>query len=326
MNQPNAGTTVPRTVTETDIVTFACLTGDYSRMHMDRHYAEGLEYGGRVAHGLISASLAIGALALDAPHTVGHGDARAFVRTFDVNYRRPVLLGDTLQVHWNIVSGAPEPSHDALTTAYRIENQRGAAVTDGTVLLDRSGRWQPDPSVAPLSLPERATAGNDALHIEDLVPGVYGGETMGRTMTEGDVVNFAGFTGDWHPGYVDDAFAKRGLFGERVVPQMLCFNIGFAFWIRALVGAALDTAFAGHVHDQWTLVRPVRIGDTVRCRYGALEVRKSRSRPGFGLTTFALQLVNQHDQVVQQSRVIMMYPSRSTNVGSASAGRSARGR
>jgi acyl dehydratase len=317
MNRPSEGMTVPRTVTESDVVTFACLTGDYSRMHMDRHYAEGLEYGGRVAHGLISASLAIGALALDAPHTVGRGDARAFVRTYDVNYRRPVLLGDTLHVRWQIVSGAPGPVGDPLTTAYRVENQRGDGVTDGTVLLDRSGLWQPETSVVPMSLPAQAPTCDGPRYLEDYAPGTYGGETMGRTMTEADIVSFAGLTGDWHPGYVDAEFAKRGLFGERVVPQMLCFNIGFAFWLRALIGAAPNTAFAGHVNDQWTFVRPVRIGDTVRCRYGALAVRKSRSRPGFGLITFALQLVDQHERLVQQGRAIMMYPTRPAAGGGA---------
>ena len=160
------------------------------------------------------------------------------------------------------------------------------------------------------ALPPRASGDARTSSARDYAPGTYGGETTGRTMTEADIVNFAGFTGDWHPGYVDAEFAKRGLFGERVVPQMLCFNIGFAFWLRSLIGAAFETAFAGHVNDQWTFVRPVRIGDTLRCRYGVREVRKSRSRPGFGLITFALQLLNQHDQVVQQGRAIMMYPTR----------------
>jgi len=310
MTHPTEGSTVPRTVTEADIVTFACLTGDYSRMHMDRHFAEGLPYGSRVAHGLISASLALGALALDAPHTVGHGDPRAFVRTFDVNYRRPVLRGDTLHVRWHIVSGAPAPTRDPLTTAYQVENQRDEVVTNGTVLLDRSGHWQPESSVVPMSLPENALAFSGIGHMEDYAPGRYGGETMGRTMTEADIVNFTGFTGDRHPGYVDAEFATRGLFGERVVPQMLCFNIGFASWLRSLVGGATEGGFAGHLNDQWTLVRPVHIGDTLRCRYGVVELRPSKSRPGMELLTFGLQLLNQHDQVVQQGRAIMMFPTR----------------
>jgi acyl dehydratase len=310
MTHPSEGCTVPRTVTEADVVTFACLTGDYSRMHMDRHFAEGLAYGGRVAHGLISASLALGALALDAPHTLGHGEPRAFVRTFDVNYRRPVLLGDTLHVRWNIVSGTPERARDPLTTAYQVENQRGEAVTDGIVLLDRSGQWQPDSSVVPMSLPENALTVSGVCHMEDYAPGMYGGETMGRTMTEADIVNFTGFTGDRHPGYVDAEFAKGGPFGERVVPQMLCFNIGFASWLRSLVGGATEGGFAGHVNDQWTLVRPVHIGDSVRCRYGVQGMRTSKSRPGMGLLTFGLQLLNQHDHVVQQGRTIMMFPTR----------------
>jgi acyl dehydratase len=249
-----------------------------------------LDYGNRIAHGLLSASLAIGGLALDAPDTVGHGDAQAFMRTFDVNYRRAVLLGDTLRVRWQVVSGTPAAGSEPLTTAYQVENQHGEVVTDGTVLLDRSGHWQPDTSVLALPLPKNALALDGLRYLEDYAAGVYGGETLGRTMTEADIVTFAGFSGDWHPGYVDAEFAKRGLFGERVVPQMLCFNIGFAFWLRLLAGGAPQGNFAGHVNDQWTFVRPVRIGDTVRCRYGTLDMRKSRSRPGIGLITFGLQL------------------------------------
>lgn len=310
MNHSTEGTTVPRTVTETDIVTFACLTGDYSRMHMDRHHAEALEYGGRIAHGLISASLALGGLALDAPDIVGWGNPRAFVRTYDVSYRRAVMVGDTLSTRWRIVAGTPGVGRGPLTTAYQVENQRTEVVTDGTVSLDRSGHWQPEGTVRPAPLPKNAPPGPVHRRLEDYVPGAYGGETVGRTMTEADIVAFAGFTGDWQPAHVDAEFSKRALFGARVVPQMLCFNIGFAFWLRTLVGGAAEGGFAGHVNDRWTFIRPVHIGDTVRCRYGTLEVRRSQSRPGFGLTTFGLQLLNQHDEVVQQGRAILMYPTR----------------
>ena len=53
-------TTLSRTVTETDVVLFAGITGDMNPIHTDRSYAETLPFGSRIAHGLLGAGIATG--------------------------------------------------------------------------------------------------------------------------------------------------------------------------------------------------------------------------------------------------------------------------
>lgn len=56
---------------------------------------------------------------------------------------------------------------------------------------------------------------------------------------------------------------------------------------------------------------PVRPGDTLRCRFQTLGTRASRTRPGVGLVTYGLQMINQREEVALSSEVVLMYPARS---------------
>ena len=71
------GETFTRTVSTADITLFACITGDYSSVHLDRHLTAGGQYRGRIAHGLLGSSLVMGMVSIDAPHIVGRDVPRA---------------------------------------------------------------------------------------------------------------------------------------------------------------------------------------------------------------------------------------------------------
>ena len=105
------GVTTARTVTEADVVNFACLTADYHRVHVDRHYitADNI-YGGRVAHGLLGSSLVTGMLSLNAPHIIGRGVPGAYFCGFNVNYREAIRLGDTIKTQWQVAEKASDPA------------------------------------------------------------------------------------------------------------------------------------------------------------------------------------------------------------------------
>ncbi len=81
-----------RTLTETDVVHFAHMTGDNLPVHTDRHWAQehGL-YGQRTANGLLVVSYTVGLLPLDHQHVV------ALRRIRDLTFKRPALLGDTIR-------------------------------------------------------------------------------------------------------------------------------------------------------------------------------------------------------------------------------------
>src|SRR3954469_12058763 len=85
-----------RTVTEADVVSFACLTGDRHPQHTDREWAASSLFGERVAHGMLVASLALGMLPFEPERVI------ALRRVRDAVFKRPVCLGDTIHVSGRI--------------------------------------------------------------------------------------------------------------------------------------------------------------------------------------------------------------------------------
>jgi 3-hydroxybutyryl-CoA dehydratase len=89
-------TTRGRTVTESDVVTFAGLTGDYHPQHTDAEWAADSIFGERIAHGLLVLGLAAGLCSFDPNEVV------ALRRVRDAVFKRPVALGDTIRVEGQV--------------------------------------------------------------------------------------------------------------------------------------------------------------------------------------------------------------------------------
>ncbi|RME43967.1 MAG: dehydratase [Chloroflexi bacterium] len=92
-----------RTITETDVVTFAGLSGDYNELHTNEVYARGEQFGARVAHGLLGLSIASG-LALRLGFL--EGTVLAFL-SLEWKFRRPIYIGDTIHVTAEVASTRP---------------------------------------------------------------------------------------------------------------------------------------------------------------------------------------------------------------------------
>ncbi len=121
-------------------------------------------------------------------------------------------------------------------------------------------------------------------------------ETMARTITEADIMLFAGLTGDYNPIHTDAVFAAQQPFGERIAHGLLIVSIvsGLAYRLGLLEGTA--DALTG---VEWKFRGPVKIGDTIRAR---LVASKKRALPGHsgGLVTFDVTVLNQRDEEVQK--------------------------
>ena len=127
----------------------------------------------------------------------------------------------------------------------------------------------------------------------------------GRTITDADVVGFAGLTGDFSELHTSDVYAKASQFGRRVAHGML--GLAFAhglMWPRT--GELRETAIAFLGIDGWKFVAPIFIGDTIFVNYRIADLRDSKSRPTQAIATFDVELVNQVGAIVQQGRKALL--------------------
>jgi len=118
-------------------------------------------------------------------------------------------------------------------------------------------------------------------------------ETPARTITEADIVNFAGISGDFNPLHIDEEFAKRSRFGRRIAHGALTFAIMTGLCAR--LGMLEGTVEAFYGVDKLRFTRPVFIGDTLKVR---VRVVKKEDRGNAGLVTFHNEVVNQRGEVV----------------------------
>lgn len=121
--------------------------------------------------------------------------------------------------------------------------------------------------------------------------------SVGRTVTEADVVNFAALSGDWNLIHTDAEYAKTSPFGQRVAHGLLVLSIASGLAVR--LGFLEGTTIAFRELGEWKFSLPVLLGDTVRVRATVAEL-KPMSRLGGGLVTFKVEVLNQDDKVVQR--------------------------
>ncbi len=119
-----------------------------------------------------------------------------------------------------------------------------------------------------------------------------------KTVTESDVVLFAGITGDFNPAHVNEVEAARGRFGGRIAHGLL--SAGF---ISACIGMKLPGPGTIYLTQSLKFARPVRIGDTVTARVDVLEWHEGKRRARLATTCR-----NQHGEVVIDGEALVMVP------------------
>jgi acyl dehydratase len=116
----------------------------------------------------------------------------------------------------------------------------------------------------------------------------------GRTVTETDIVIFAGLSGDYNVLHTDAELMKSSLFGERIAHGLLGLSIQHGLLTRGMPAWAGETLGA----LRWKFKGPIKIGDTIRAR--ARVLAKRDVEPGWGAVTVARTVLNQRDEVVQE--------------------------
>ena len=137
------------------------------------------------------------------------------------------------------------------------------------------------------------------MSFEDLAVGQTAEFT--KTVTETDVVLYAGITGDLNPAHIDQVSAEKGRFGGRIAHGML--TAGF---ISAVLAMKLPGPGTIYLSQSLRFLRPVRIGDTVTARVEVLEIVPVKRR-----VRLATTCTNQQAEVVVDGEAMVMLPAES---------------
>jgi 3-hydroxybutyryl-CoA dehydratase len=121
--------------------------------------------------------------------------------------------------------------------------------------------------------------------------------SAGRTVTESDIVTFAGLSGDYTQIHTDAEFSKNTPFGQRVAHGLL--GMAIASGLAAQTGVLEGTVLAFREIIEWKFVKPIFIGDTIHVE---MEVKETKAMPriGGGAVALVLQLKNQHADVLMK--------------------------
>lgn len=119
-----------RTVTESDIVTFAGLSGDFNQIHIDAEFSKNTPFGKRVAHGILGLSIASG---LAVQSGVMEGTIMAFREINSWKFIKPIYIGDTIHVDLNVkvTKAIPRISGGSVTIEMDVQNQDSVTVMKG---------------------------------------------------------------------------------------------------------------------------------------------------------------------------------------------------
>ena len=134
------------------------------------------------------------------------------------------------------------------------------------------------------------------MYFEDFVVGQQI-VTAGRTVTESDIVNFAGLSGDFNQLHLDVEFSKQTLYGQRVAYGLLVLSM--ASGLANQTGFVDGTALAFREINDWKFSKPVFIGDTIHVEMAVKETAAIPSING-GAVTIAVMVKNQHEETVMK--------------------------
>ena len=119
-----------------------------------------------------------------------------------------------------------------------------------------------------------------------------------RTVTETDIINFAGVSGDYNPLHMDEEYCKKTQFGTRIAHGPLIYSIAAGLLFQLHLYDDTLIAFLGF--DSLKFTKHVIDGDTITAKINVIEKRET-SRPDRGVMKRSLKVFNQRDEMVQDA-------------------------
>ena len=116
--------------------------------------------------------------------------------------------------------------------------------------------------------------------------------TLGRTITETDIVVHAGQTGDFFPHHMDAEWCKTQPFKQRIAHGTLVFSIGIGLTAGEINPEAMSKGY-----DRLRFIKPVFIGDTIHSEI-TITLKEEAKNPRQGTVTEHVEIFNQHGELV----------------------------
>jgi acyl dehydratase len=140
------------------------------------------------------------------------------------------------------------------------------------------------------------------LYFEDVEVGLRF-ETLSRTVTEADLVAFAGVSGDFNPLHTDAVYAAGTIYGERIAHGALVLSL--ATGLRQRTGLFDGTLMGLLEIRSWRFLAPVRVGDTIRVVNEVTELRPT-SKPDRGVMVQRVEVVKQDGTTATEGELVML--------------------
>ena len=140
---------------------------------------------------------------------------------------------------------------------------------------------------------------------EDFAPGAVI-PTVRRTVTEADVMAFAGLSGDYNALHTDRVFAAETQFGEPIAHGLLGLAIVSGLMHQTGI---INGTIIGFLGLTWRFTAPVKFGDTIAAEMRVRAVKET-SKPDRGVVTLAFSVTNQRDERAQDGEFTLMMKRR----------------
>ena len=121
--------------------------------------------------------------------------------------------------------------------------------------------------------------------------------TGARTITETDVVNFAGLSGDWSATHTNEIYGKNTIYGQRIVYGNVTFIVATGLLSQTL---HFEGTAAALMSMKVSYHEPVLFGDTIFCKFSAVEKALPCHVPGYGKVGFHVFVYNQEEKQVAE--------------------------